>query len=130
MNSSKQDKFHAQCELARKELGALGIPAQRIHPVTHKVFGLLGIHLKPPFYSKALSNFFIFTLFNTLLFLLLFYLIFGLTFEYDLLVISQAALFVGSLAGGLIARLYRLGYERHNLKPWAELGARVDTESE
>jgi hypothetical protein len=50
--------------------------------------------------------------------------------EYTLLALGQSALLLGSLISIVIARLYGLGYKRHNLKSWAELGAMLDAEIE
>ena len=95
------------------------------------------MRFKPPFHTSFISNLLVFTLSNTLLcflllascFLLLNLILWGST-EYTLLALGQSALLLGSLIGIVIARLYGLGYKRHNLKSWAELGAMLDTEIE
>ena len=130
MDNSKQDRFSQQCELARAELEKTGVSAQRIHSLTHRLLALFGIRFKPPFHTSFISNLLVFTLSNTLLcFLLLNLILWGST-EYTLLALGQSALLLGSLIGIVIARLYGLGYKRHNLKSWAELGAMLDTEIE
>ena len=88
------------------------------------------MRFKPPFHTSFISNLLVFRLSNTLLcFLLLNLILWGST-EYTLLALGQRALLLGSLIGIVIARLYGLGYKRHNLKSWAELGAMLDTEIE
>ena len=137
MDNSKQDRFSQQCELARAELEKAGVSAQRIHPLTHRLLALFGMRFKPPFHTSFISNLLVFTLSNTLLcflllascFLLLNLILWGST-EYTLLALGQSALLLGSLIGIVIARLYGLGYKRHNLKSWAELGAMLDAEIE
>ena len=130
MDNSKQDRFSQQCELARAELEKAGVSAQRIHPLTHRLLALFGMRFKPPSHTSFISNLLVFTLSNTLLcFLLLNLILWGST-EYTLLALGQSALLLGSLIGIVIARLYGLGYKRHNLKSWAELGAMLDTEIE
>jgi len=130
LENTKQARFNQQCELARAELEKAGVSAQRIHPLTHRLLELFGIRFKPPFHTTFISNFLVFALSNTLLcFLLLNVILWGST-EYTLLALGQSALLLGSLIGIVIARLYGLGYKRHNLKSWAELGAMLDTEIE
>jgi hypothetical protein len=138
LDNSKQDRFSQQCELARAELEKAGVSAQRIHPLTQRLLELFGMRFKPPFHTSFISNLLVFTLSNTLLcffaslllcFLLLNLILWGST-EYTLLALGQSALLLGSLIGIVIARLYGLGYKRHNLKSWAELGAMLDTEIE
>ena len=138
MDNSKQHRFSQQCELARAELEKAGVSAQRIHPLTQRLLELFGMRFKPPFHTSFISNLLVFTLSNTLLcffaslllcFLLLNLILWGST-EYTLLALGQSALLLGSLIGIVIARLYGLGYKRHNLKSWAELGAMLDTEIE
>jgi len=89
------------------------------------------MRFKPPFHTSFISNLLVFTLSNTLLcfFASLNLILWGST-EYTLLALGQSALLLGSLIGIVIARLYGLGYKRHNLKSWAELGAMLDTEIE
>lgn len=130
MDKDKLEKFRKQRELARAELALLGISAQRIYPLTHRLLGPFGLRFKPPFYASFISNFVVFTFSNTLLcFLLLNLILWGST-EYILLALGQSALLLGSLIGIVIARLYGLGYKRNNLKSGAELGAMLDTEIE
>ncbi|MDG1124257.1 MAG: DUF6404 family protein [Pseudomonadales bacterium] len=130
MENTKQARFNQQCELARAELEKAGVSAQRIHPLTHRLLELFGIRFKPPFHTTFISNFLVFALSNTLLcFLLLNVILWGST-EYTLLALGQSALLLGSLIGIVIARLYELGYKRHNLKSWAELGAMLGAEIE
>lgn len=121
--------FRLQRELARSELEQLGIHAQKIFPVEHRLLGLIGIQLKPAFYASFASNFFVFTLSNTLLFFLLFNLASSRWAEYSALELGQSALFLGSLIGATIARLYQLGFRRHDLKSWQELGAILDVKT-
>ena len=130
MNKDKLEKFRRQRELARAELEALGIGAQTIYPLAHRLIRLFCIRFKPPFYASFSSNFFVFTLSNTLLFFFLFNLIFWRSTEYSLLELGQSALFLGSLIGAVIARLYWLGFERHKLKSWEALGAMLDAQPE
>ena len=130
MANSKQDGFSQQCELARAELAQLGIPAERIHPITHRLLELFGVRFKPPFYASVSSNLFVFTLSNTLFFFFLTNLIFWRSTEYSLLELGQSALFFGSLIGAVITRLYWLGSERHKLKSWEALGAMLDAKPE
>jgi|TARA_B110000037_G_C16790907_1_gene371400 hypothetical protein len=111
-------------------LEQLGIPAERIHPITHRLLELFSVWFKPPFYASCSSNFFVFTLSNTLLFFFLFNLIFWRSTEYSLFELGQSALFLGSLIGAVIARLYWLGFERHKLKSWEALGAMLDAKPE
>ena len=130
MENTKQARFNQQCELARAELEKTGVSAQRIHPLTHRLLELFGIRFKPLFHTAFISNFLVFALSNTLLcFLLLNVILWGST-EYTLLALGQSALLLGSLIGIVIARLYELGYKRHNLKSWAELGAMLGAEIE
>ena len=130
MENTKQARFNQQCELARAELEKTGVSAQRIHPLTHRLLELFGIRFKPPFHTTFISNFLVFALSNTLLcFLLLNVILWGST-EYTLLALGQSALLLGSLIGIVIARLYELGYKRHNLKSWVELGAMLGAEIE
>jgi len=130
LENTKQARFNQQCELARAELEKTGVSAQRIHPLTHRLLELFGIRFKAPFHTTFISNFLVFALSNTLLcFLLLNVILWGST-EYTLLALGQSALLLGSLIGIVIARLYELGYKRHNLKSWAELGAMLGAEIE
>jgi len=138
LENTKQARFNQQCELARAELEKAGVSAQRIHPLTQRLLELFGMRFKPPFHTSFISNLLVFTLSNTLLcffaslllcFLLLNLILWGST-EYTLLALGQSALLLGSLIGIVIARLYGLGYKRHNLKSWAELGAMLDAEIE
>jgi hypothetical protein len=130
LENTKQARFNQQCELARAELEKTGVSAQRIHPLTHRLLELFGIRFKPPFHTTFISNFLVFALCNTLLCFLLLNVILRGSTEYTLLALGQSALLLGSLIGIVIARLYELGYKRHNLKSWAELGAMLGAEIE